>query len=102
MVADKAVVRASAPPALSFGLFLLCSLVLLARPQDVLPFLQPWRPALVLSMLAMVAIVFGGGVRILLRALSTSEAKRYLLFFASMIVRHPVFVQPGNPVCRRW
>jgi O-antigen ligase len=63
--------------------------VLLARPQDVLTFLQPMRPALVLTVLAMAALVFGGHRRELAAALSTAEAKRYLLFFLIMILGVP-------------
>jgi O-antigen ligase len=72
-----------------FKLFLLCSFVLLARPQDLLTFLQPVRPALVLTLLAMAALVFGSHRRELAAALSTAEAKRYLLFFALMILGVP-------------
>jgi hypothetical protein len=58
----------------TFKLFLLCSFVLLARPQDVLTFLQPMRPALVLTVLAMAARVFGGQRRELAAALATAAA----------------------------
>lgn len=88
--------RSSAPPAASFGLFLLCSFVLLARPQDVLTFLQPWRPALVLTAVAIVATVFSSGLRDLLAALSTPETKRYLLFFAIMVLGIPFSYNRGT------
>ena len=78
-----------------FKLFLLCSFVLLARPQDLLTFLQPMRPALVLTVLAMAALVFGGHRRELAAALSTAEAKRYLLFFALMILGVPFAYHRG-------
>ncbi len=74
---------------MSFRLFLLCSSVLLGRPQDILPFLQPLRPALVLTVLAMLALVFGARRQELSAALSTSESKRYLLFYLIMIVGIP-------------
>ena len=74
---------------LSFRLFLVCSFFLLGRPQDILPFLQPLRPALVLTALAMGALVFGGRRQELSAALSTSESKRYLLFYLIMIVGIP-------------
>ena len=96
MVADQAIARTSASSALSFGLFLVCSFVLLARPQDVLPFLQPWRPALVISAAAMASIVFGGGLRALLAALAIPETKRYLLFFGIMIFGIPFSYNRGT------
>jgi O-antigen ligase len=73
----------------TFKIFLVCSFVLLARPQDILPFLQPMRPALVLTLLAMAALVFGNHRRELAAALSTAEAKRYVLFFVIMILGIP-------------
>jgi O-antigen ligase len=78
-----------------FTLFLLCSFVLLARPQDVLTFMQPMRPALVLTVLAMAALVFGGRQREIVAALSTAEAKRYVLFFALMILGIPFAYHRG-------
>ncbi len=72
-----------------FKLFLVCSFVLLARPQDILPFLQPVRPALFLTVLATLALVFGGQRREVPAALSISESKRYLLFFFLMILGIP-------------
>jgi O-antigen ligase len=78
-----------------FKLFLLCSFVLLARPQDVLTFLQPARPGLVLTVLAMAVLAFGGHRRELSAALSTVEAKRYLLFFALMIFGIPFAYHRG-------
>lgn len=72
-----------------FRLFLLCSFVQLARPQDLLTFLQPARPALVMTLLAMAALVFGNHRREIAAALSTAEAKRYLLFFGIMILGIP-------------
>jgi len=74
---------------MSFRLFLLCSFVLLARPQDILTFLQPWRPALVLTVLATGAMVLGGRLKEILAVLSLAESKRYLLLFLIMIVGIP-------------
>ena len=70
---------------MTFRLVLLCSFILLARPQDALPFLQPVRPALVVTLLAMGALVFGSHRQRLVMALSTTETKRYLLFFLIML-----------------
>src|SRR4051812_27417296 len=74
---------------MTFRLVLLCSFILLARPQDALPFLQPVRPALVVTLLAMGALVFGSHRQRLVMALSTTETKRYLLFFLIMLVGIP-------------
>ena len=74
---------------MTFRLFLVCSFFLLGRPQDILTFLQPMRPALVLTVLAMLALVFGGRRQELSAALSMSESKRYFLFYLIMIVGIP-------------
>lgn len=80
---------------MSFRLFLVCSFFLLGRPQDILTFLQPARPALVLTVLAMAALVFGDHRQELSAALSTRESKRYLLFFLIMIVGIPFAAHKG-------
>ena len=78
-----------------FKLFLLCSFVLLARPQDALPFLQPLRPALVVTALALAALIFGGRKQDLSGALSTAESKRYLLFYFIMVLGIPFAYHRG-------
>jgi len=80
---------AASLPTMSFRLFLLCSFVLLGRPQDILPFLQPFRPALVVTVLAVGAMLFDARRQSLSAALSTPESKRYLLFYLIMIVGIP-------------
>lgn len=88
MVSNAAI--ANRPDAtVTFRLFLLCSFVLLARPQDVLTFLQPMRPALLFTLLAMAALVLGRQRRELAAVLSMPEWKRYLFFFAVMVVGIP-------------
>lgn len=74
---------------MSFKLFLVCSFVLLGRPQDVLLFLQPFRPALVVTALALGAMAFGTRRKELSAALSTPDAKRYLLLYLIMIIGIP-------------
>lgn len=74
---------------MTFRLFLLCSFVLLARPQDILTFLQPMRLALVLTLLSMAAMILDDRRRQLAAALSTTEGKRYALFFAIMLLGIP-------------
>jgi len=80
---------------MSFRLFLICSLVLLGRPQDVLTFLQAVRPALIFSILAMAALAFGERRPQLSAALSMPESKRYLFFYLIMIVGVPFAVHKG-------
>jgi O-antigen ligase len=94
MVSDKTIGPVAMRPTMSFGLFLLCSFVLLARPQDILTFLQPMRPALVTVILATAAMVLGGRLKEISAVLSTAESKRYLLFFLIMIVGIPFAYYP--------
>ena len=89
LVSDETISAVATRPTMSFRLFLLCSFVLLGRPQDVLTFLQPLRPALVLTVLAMAAMVIGGRRQELSAALSMPESKRYWLFYFIMIVGVP-------------
>jgi len=80
---------------MAFRLFLVCSFILLGRPQDILTFLQPLRPALVFTVLAMAALVFGNRRQELTAALSTPEWKRYFLFYLIMIVGIPFASHKG-------
>lgn len=80
---------------MSFRLFLVCSFFLLGRPQDVLIFLQAVRPALVFTVVAMAALVFGGRQQELSAGLSMPESKRYLLFYLIMIVGVPFASHKG-------
>lgn len=93
MVPDKTMNSAAMP--MSFRLFLVCSFFLLGRPQDVLTFLQPMRPALVFTVLAMAALVFSSHRKELSTALSMPESKRYLFFYLIMIVGIPFAVHKG-------
>jgi O-antigen ligase len=72
-----------------FKLFLLCSFVMLGRPQDFFTFLQPFRPALILTVLAVAVTVLGSRKQEISAALSSLESKRYWLFYAVMIVGIP-------------
>jgi O-antigen ligase len=89
MVSDKTVDSPAPPSSNAFKIFLVCSFVLLGRPQDLLTFLQPMRPALVLTVLAVCAMVLGARRQELADALSTAESKRYLLFYLIMIIGVP-------------
>ncbi len=89
MGADKTLATPPKASTLSFKIFLLCAFVVLGRPQDLLPVLQPFRLALVLTLLSLVAMVFGARRNELSAALTTTEAKRYLLFFAIMVFGIP-------------
>jgi putative inorganic carbon (hco3(-)) transporter len=73
----------------TFKLFLLYSFVLLARPQDIATFLQPLRLALVLSVLALLALLFGNPRKELAAALATPGSRSYLLLFVIMILGIP-------------
>lgn len=61
---------------------------MLGRPQDLLPVLQPLRPALLLTALTLLAVIFSGGQK-LSNAFSLKEAKRFLFFIAIMIFGIP-------------
>ena len=74
---------------MSFRIFLLCSFVLLGRPQDFLQFLQPLRPALVLTILALAATLLASRREEISAAFSTTESKRYWLFYLIMIIGIP-------------
>ena len=74
---------------MTFKLFLLWSFVLLGRPQDLLPFLQPIRPALLLTAVTTCGVLFSGYGQKLSATLSLPETKRYLLFFFIMLVGIP-------------
>lgn len=87
MVSHETVARPG--ESMTFRLFLLCSFVLLARPQDILAFLQPLRPALVLTLLTVAATMLGARRNEISAALSTREAKRYLLFCLIIVIGIP-------------
>jgi O-antigen ligase len=74
---------------LSFKLFLLCSFIMLGRPQEVFTFLQPMRPALVATLLATAALLFTNRLQGVSAALSTPESKRYLFLFFIAIIGIP-------------
>ncbi len=96
MGSDKTIGSGAAIPTMAFRLFLLCSFVLLARPQDILTFLQPMRPALLFTILAIGALVLGGRLKELTAALSAPESKRYLLFYSIMILGIPFAYNLGT------
>jgi putative inorganic carbon (hco3(-)) transporter len=72
-----------------FKIFLLWSFFLLGRPQDLLTFLVPFRPALVLTVLTTFALLFSNQGRKLTNILSMPETKIYLLYFFIMIIGIP-------------
>lgn len=73
---------------MAFKLLLLWSFFLLGRPQDLLPVLQPLRPALLLTAMTLLAVVFSGGQK-LSNAFSLKETKRFLFFIAIMVFGIP-------------
>lgn len=62
---------------------------MLGRPQDLLIFLQPFRPALLLTALTLGSLVVTGHGKKLSQTAATPEAKLYLLFFAVMVIGIP-------------
>lgn len=72
-------------------LFILWLFVLIGRPQDFFQFLEPLRPALLLTLLNIVALPISGKLNfsILFRQ---KIAKHYLLFFMVMLVGIPFAV----------
>lgn len=74
---------------MTFKLFLLWSLFLLGRPQDLLTFLQPMRPVLLLTAMTMCGMILGSQSQKLLAVFSMPETKRYVLLFVIMLVGIP-------------
>lgn len=73
---------------MAYKLLLLWSFVLIGRPQDLLPVLQPLRPALVLTAMTLLAVIFSGEKNFK-NVFLLKETKRYLLFFVIMIIGIP-------------
>lgn len=74
---------------MAFKLLLLWSFVLLGRPQNLLLFLKPFRLALVLCIITTIVFFLGVHKRKLSAVLSIPETKRYLFFFAIMVLGIP-------------
>lgn len=73
---------------MAYKLLLLWSFFLIGRPQDLLPVLQPMRPAFVLTGMTCVAVIFSGSKNFK-NVFSLKETKNYLFFFAIMIIGIP-------------
>jgi O-antigen ligase len=79
----------------SFLVFCLYTFILIARPQDYLPALEPLRPALLFTVLT-------AAVTLLSRPQGTvspfrlRETKLYLFFFAVMVAGIPLSLYPGG------
>lgn len=78
-----------------FKLLLLWAFILIGRPQDLLIFLQPLRPALLLTALTLGAIFFTGHGQKFSAVFSMAETKRYLLFYFIMILGIPFAYHRG-------
>ncbi len=76
---------------MAYKLLLLWSLILIGRPQDLLPVLQPLRPALVLTVMTLLAVIFNRDKN-LKNVFLLKETKCYLLFFVIMIIGVPFAV----------
>src|SRR5262245_39111312 len=79
---------AKSPVGFAFVVFCLYTFVLVGRPQDYLPALAPFRLALVLTLVAAAATVFGGGHQegSIFRH---TETKLYYFLFAVMCIGIP-------------
>jgi putative inorganic carbon (HCO3(-)) transporter len=80
---------------LSFRLFLMASFVLLGRPQDLLPFLDPLRPALVLTALSLGSLMLSDARKEVTAALATPESKRFIALFIIMVLGVPFAYHKG-------
>lgn len=78
-----------------FKLLLLWAFILMGRPQDLLTFLQPLRPALLLTALTLGAVFFSGHGQKFTAVFSMAETKRYLLFYFIMILGIPFAYHRG-------
>lgn len=74
---------------MTFRVYLLWTFVLLGRPQDLLPFLQPLRPALLLTALTLAMVIFGKGSQNLSNIFRTSIAKKFNILILIMIIGIP-------------
>lgn len=74
---------------MSFKFFSLWAFVLLGRPQDLLPVLQPIRPAVLFAIITLVFVFFKTGGMQLFSIFKQSETKRYMFFYLVMIAGIP-------------
>ncbi len=74
---------------MSFKFFSLWAFVLLGRPQDLLPVLQPIRPAVLFAIITLVFVFFKTGEMQLSSIFKLSETKRYMFFYLVMIAGIP-------------
>lgn len=67
----------------------------MGRPQDLLIFLQPLRPALLLTAVVLGGILFSSQREKLVECFALAETKRYLAFYAIMIIGIPFAYHRG-------
>ncbi len=72
-----------------FAIFQIWLFVVIGRPQDLIAELIPYRPALVLTVLMLLLIIFKYGGRLSAPMLLAGEGKKYLLFYAVMLIGIP-------------
>ncbi|MBI5236579.1 MAG: O-antigen ligase family protein [Deltaproteobacteria bacterium] len=72
-----------------FAIFQIWLFVIIGRPQDLIAELIPYRPALVLTALMLLLIIFRYGGRLNASLLLAGEGKKYLLFYAVMLIGIP-------------
>lgn len=78
------------------NLLLLLTFILIARPQDFFSFLIPARPALVLTFIVLIGVIFSGKISDIQNIKKNSQLKKYILFYAIMIISVPFSVHRGQ------
>ena len=73
-----------------FTIFQIWLFVIVGRPQDLIRSLVPFRPALVLTALMLLLIIFKYGGRLSAPKLLAGEGKKYLLFYIVMLMSIPL------------
>lgn len=74
---------------MAFNLFLLWTIVLLGRPQDLFPFLQSLRPSLLLMVLNLIIVATSGKLNVIQRVVRIKPVNRYLWFYFIMVAGIP-------------
>jgi len=73
---------------MSYYMFILLSIVLIGRPQEIIPFLEKVRPVLLLTIINVVLVIVQNK-NLISRLNSSSIGKKYLLFYGMMIIGIP-------------
>lgn len=82
--------RAQEPRKGMFTIFQIWMFVIIGRPQDLIRSLIPFRPALALTALMLLIIIFKFGGRLHASVLLAGEGKKYLYFYVVMLLGIPL------------